>query len=292
MNRESVNNIIKEYLPEEIGLQETIFSAMNYSMLAGGKRIRPILMYESYRLFGGNEKIIEPFMVAIEMIHTYSLVHDDLPEMDNDMFRRNKPTTWYQYGHATGTLAGDALLNYAFEIMLKSYDLSEHKHRVIEAMKVMATKAGVYGMIGGQVVDVINSGKSIDMATINFIYNLKTCALLEASMMVGAILAGANDTEVKNIEAIAYKVGLAFQIQDDILDIIGDEEVIGKPVASDEKNDKTTYVSLVGMDSAKEKVEQLSNLAISELQDLAKDKMPDAYNTLKKLIEDLINRDK
>ncbi len=292
MNKNSAEQIIKKYLPGENGQQQIVLEAMNYSMLAGGKRIRPIIMYETYKLFGGDDKIIEPFMAAMEMIHTYSLVHDDLPEMDNDTMRRGNETTWYKYGHAIGTLTGDALLNYAFETMLKAFDMTDNHRRVIAAMKIMAGKAGVFGMIGGQTVDVANDGKPIDMTTINFIYNLKTCALLEASMMVGAILAGANETQVKNAEAIAYKVGLAFQIQDDILDIIGDAKVIGKPVLSDEKNNKTTYVSLVGIDSAKNKVAELSNLAIAELEDLAKDNNKVAFDNLKSIFESLINRDK
>ena len=238
--RKLVENILKEYMPEANGMQKTVIDAMNYSVFAGGKRIRPILMYETYKMFGGKSKVIEPFMAAIEMIHSYSLVHDDLPAMDNDEYRRGRKTTHIVYGEAMGILAGDGLLNYAFETAFKAFDIEPGNVNIPKALGVLAKKAGIYGMIGGQTVDVELTGKKIDKAQIDFIFDLKTCAMIESSMMIGSILAGATTNEQKTIESSAKAVGMAFQIRDDVLDVIGDEKEIGKPVLSDEKNDKTT----------------------------------------------------
>ena len=250
---DEIEQIIKRYLPEEEGWQKTIMEAMNYSILAGGKRLRPMLMSETYRLFGGKSKVIEPFMAAMEMIHTYSLVHDDLPAMDNDEYRRGKKTTHAVYGEAMGILAGDALLNYAFETASKAFDMEPDNRNIGKAMQILATKAGIYGMVGGQVVDV-ESEKSDDCSItrekLDFIYRLKTGALIESSMMIGAILAGASSDEVSRVEQIAAKLGLAFQIQDDVLDVTSTLEVLGKPVGSDEKNNKATYVTFEGLDKA------------------------------------------
>ena len=217
-------------------------SAMEYTMQAGGKRIRPMLMKETYKMFGGNSKVVEPFMAAIEMIHTYSLIHDDLPALDNDDYRRGKKTAHIVFGEAMAVLAGDALLNYAFEVATKAFDYVDHLEDVARAMKILAKKPGIFGMIGGQVVDVELEGKPLTMEQIEFIHRKKTAALIEASMMIGATLAGAGEGEVQMMKRIGRKIGLAFQIQDDILDVIGDEENLGKPVGSDEKNQKTTYV--------------------------------------------------
>ena len=231
-----IEEIIKKYLPKEEGYQKTIFSAMNYSILAGGKRLRPMLMKETYELFGGKSKIIEPFMAAIEMIHTYSLVHDDLPAMDNDEYRRGKKTTPAVYGEAMGILAGDALLNYAFETATLAFDMEPQNARIGRALRILATKAGVFGMVGGQTVDV-ESEDTQDMTKekLDFIYRLKTSALIEASMLIGAVLAGATKQEQDTIEQAAAEIGLAFQIQDDILDVTSTLEVLGKPIGSDEK---------------------------------------------------------
>ena len=264
---EEIDAILKRHLPEEKGYQRTIFEAMNYSVLAGGKRLRPMLMWESYKLFGGTGKVIEPFMVAMEMIQTYSLVHDDLPALDNDEYRRGKKSTHAEFGEAMGILAGDALLNYAFEKAGEAFDI-EVSASVARALRVLAHKAGVYGMIGGQVVDVESEGKSISEDTLNFIHRKKCGALIEASMMVGAILAGATDAEVEAMEKIGGDVGLAFQIQDDILDVTSTDKELGKPVGSDDKNNKSTYVGFVGLDAARQEVERLSNRAIGELQAL------------------------
>ena len=211
-----IEEILKKYLPEETGFQKTVLEAMNYSVTAGGKRLRPMLMQETYRMFGGSGQVIEPFMAAIEMIHTYSLVHDDLPAMDNDEYRRGRKTTHAVYGEALGILAGDALLNYAFETAAGALS-QELNERTARAIQVLAEKAGIYGMIGGQVVDVESEGQAVSKEKLDFIYRLKTSALIESSMMIGALLAGASKEEVDKIRRTAQDVGLAFQIQDDIL---------------------------------------------------------------------------
>ena len=262
--------------------------AMEYSLMAGGKRLRPMPMKETYRLFGGGEVLIEPFMAAIEMIHTYSLVHDDLPAMDNDDYRRGRKTTHVVYGEDMGILAGDALLNYAFETAGKAFDMApDEALRIGRALQILAGKAGIYGMIGGQVVDVKSTGSAVSGEVLDFIYKLKTGALIESSMMIGAVLAGADEAQVKTVEEIAGMVGLAFQIQDDILDVTSTAEVLGKPIHSDEKNEKTTYVTWKGLDEAKALVEQISMEAVQKLKSLDP---PDLY--LAELLESLIHRDK
>ena len=287
---EHINNVLEKFLPAEEGQQRIIFEAMNFSVRAGGKRLRPILMEETYHMFGGSSAVIEPFMAAIEMIHTYSLVHDDLPAMDNDEYRRGKKTTHAVYGEAMGILAGDALLNLAYETAAKAFDMEVADARVARAITVLAKKAGVYGMVGGQVVDV-ESEKSDDCPItrekLDFIYRLKTGALIESSMMIGAILAGASSDEVSRVEQIAAKLGLAFQIQDDVLDVTSTLEVLGKPVGSDEKNNKATYVTFEGLDKAVSDVERISKEAEEQLDDLGYD---DAF--LKELFEYLIHREK
>lgn len=265
------DRMIYRVLPAEKGYQKTVFQAMNYSVLAGGKRIRPILMLETYKLFGGSNKAIESFVAAIELIHTYSLVHDDLPAMDDDELRRGKLTTHAKFGEAMGVLAGDGLLNYAFEIALDTLDETKgaDNRAVIRSLKVLAKKAGIYGMIGGQVVDVeAEKQYGISKNRLDFIYELKTGALIEAAMMIGAILGGATDEEVEQIEEVAKKIGLAFQIQDDVLDVIGETETIGKSVGSDEKNQKATYVVFEGLEKAKQGVADLTDDAIAILQEL------------------------
>ena len=262
-----VNDVLNRLLPSVEGKQKTVLEAMRYSVTIGGKRLRPILILELYRCFAGKEKEqrIEPFLAAIEMLHTYSLVHDDLPDMDNDMYRRGQLTTHAKYGSAMAILAGDALLNYSFETIGSAFDFSaseEWNQRVAKAMQVFAKKAGIYGMIGGQVVDVEKTGTPLTEEEILFIYELKTCALLESSMVIGAILGGATKEQLNDVERIASCVGMAFQIQDDILDLIGEEEKLGKPIHSDEKNQKTTYVTLYGLEHAKQKVKELSEEAV------------------------------
>ena len=284
---EEVEQVIQSFLPEEVGYQKTVLEAMNYSVLAGGKRLRPMLMEETYKLFGGSGKIVEPFMAAMEMIHTYSLVHDDLPAMDNDDYRRGMLTTHKKYGHAMGILAGDALLNFAFETAADAvYDATD-VNKAARALKVLGKKAGAYGMIGGQVVDVNLSGSKVTKEELDFIYENKTSALIEAAFVIGAILSGADDKQIEQVEKAAFNIGMAFQIQDDILDVIGDAEIIGKPVLSDEKNEKTTYVTLYGVEGAKTYVKNYTDEAINILVNVGKENV-----FLKDLIISLINREK
>lgn len=266
---EQIDEILAAWLPKAEGEQRTVIEAMNYSFLAGGKRLRPMLMQETYRLFGGRSRVIEPFMAAIEMIHTYSLVHDDLPAMDNDEYRRGKKTTHVVYGEAMAILAGDGLLTYAFETAANAFDIEPQNTAIGRSLKVLARKAGIYGMVGGQTVDVESEGsKDMTKERLDFIYRLKTSALIEASMLIGAILAGATKSEQKIVEEVAGKVGLAFQIQDDILDVTSTMEVLGKPIGSDEKNQKMTYVAYEGLEKAKEEVAALSGQAIAQINSL------------------------
>jgi geranylgeranyl diphosphate synthase type II len=259
---------IRGFMPAEPGLQQTVLDAMDYSVFAGGKRLRPILMEASYAMFGGTDEAeIAPFMAAIEMIHTYSLVHDDLPAMDNDEYRRGKKTTHAVYGEAMAILTGDALLNYAYETVAGALVAHPGELKYARAFAVLANKAGVYGMVGGQVVDVESEKKkqAIDPAKLDFIYRLKTSALLEASLMIGAILAGAPEADVRRMEEAGTKLGLAFQIQDDILDVTSTQEVLGKPIGSDEQNDKATYVAFEGIDASREEVKRLTGEAVAIL---------------------------
>ena len=284
---DEIEEMFRSFLPAEEGFARTMAQAMNYSMLAGGKRLRPMLIQETYRLFGGTKKVAEPFMAGMEMIHTHSLIHDDLPALDNDDYRRGRLTTHKVYGEAMGVLSGVALLNYAYETMLQAFSLTEDQDRVICALKVMAEKTGIYGMLGGQSVDVENDGKPLEKEMLDYIYRNKTSALIEASMMTGAILAGADEQQVAVVEDAAGNIGLAFQIQDDILDVTSTDEELGKPVHSDEKNNKVTYVTLFGIKEASRQVELLPEKAIKLLKSLNKNN-----EFLYLLIEKLINRRK
>lgn len=284
---QAIEEVLKKYLPEETGYQKIVLEAMNYSVNAGGKRLRPMLMQETFRMFGGEGEVVEPFMAAMEMIHTSSLIHDDLPAMDGDEYRRGRLTTWKAYGEDMAILAGDGLMIFAFETAVKAAAMTPYPDRVVRAIQILANKTGIYGMIGGQTVDVELTDKPIPEGHLDFIYRLKTGALLEASMMIGAVLAGASEDEIKKVERIAGLVGFAFQIQDDILDVTSTMEVLGKPILSDEKNNKTTYVTLVGLDQAREDVREMSHQAISELRGLS---CTNEY--LDQLIEMLITREK
>lgn len=260
---------MKEYMPEESGYQKTVFEAVNYSLLAGGKRLRPMFLYEAYQMFGGrDEKAVRPFMMALEMIHTYSLVHDDLPAMDNDEYRRGKLTTHKKFGEAMGILSGDALLNGAFETAFLAFDSETEAAQIGRALKILGHKAGMYGMVGGQVVDVEKDGCFMDEDMLYFVHKNKTSALIEAALMTGAVLAGADEKQAAVMEQCGTDIGLAFQIQDDILDVIGDQEKLGKPVHSDEKNEKTTAVSVYGIDVCRQKVKDYTDRGIEALEAL------------------------
>lgn len=294
-----IENIIEKYMPKEYSLQKTIVEAMNYTMSAGGKRIRPMLMKECFDLFGGESSLVEPFMAAMEMIHTYSLIHDDLPALDNDDYRRGRKTAHIVYGEDMAILAGDALLNFAFETACKAFDMiSEHddsvegmqqelkNRRAVErAMKVLAAKPGICGMIGGQVVDVELTGSKLDEQQLTYIYENKTGALIEASMLIGAILAHADACGIEKICKVAYNIGMAFQIQDDILDETATFEELGKALHSDEKNGKVTYVTIHGIEKSKCEVERLSKEAITILESIEGDS-----DYLRSLVEYLIDR--
>lgn len=290
---EKIEEIIKGYLPKQEGYQKLIMEAMEYSLLAGGKRLRPMLMQETYRLFAGEDEVKESealhaFMAAQEMIHTYSLVHDDLPAMDNDDYRRGRKTTHVVYGEDMAILAGDALLNFAFETAASAFLKSpEESERIAKAIQILSRKAGIYGMIGGQVIDVKETGHAVEKGVLDTIYELKTSALIESSMMIGAVLGGACEEELLQVEQIAKNVGIAFQIQDDILDVTSTKEVLGKPIHSDEKNEKTTYVTLFGVERASEIVEEKSREAISKLNSL-----PGENTYLEQLLIQLIHREK
>ena len=284
---EKIENIIRHYLPKEEGFAKTLASAMNYSMLAGGKRLRPMMMREVYQMFGGEEKVIEPFMAAMEMIHTHSLIHDDLPALDNDEYRRGRETTWKVYGEDMGVISGAALLNYAYEVAFSGFDLTRPQYRVILALQVLGAKTGIYGMLGGQSVDVENDGQPLELPVLDYIYKNKTSALIEASMMIGAILAGAGNDRIRQVEKAAGYVGLAFQIEDDILDVTSTQEELGKPIHSDEKNHKTTYVTLEGVKKAQQEVEQLSKEAVAIF-----DGLEEKNEFLRTLIWELVNRKK
>lgn len=280
-----VKGVIAGCLPQEEGFQRTLLEAVNYSMLVGGKKLRPLLMQQTYVMFGGNRPVIRPFLAAIEMIHTHSLIHDDLPAMDNDEYRRGKKTTHVVYGEAMAILAGDALLNLAYETAAKAFDLEPGNPAVGRAFQILAAKTGLDGMIGGQSVDVECEGRTLNAEQLGFIYRLKTGALIEASMMIGAVLAGASQEEVETVSQIAANVGMAFQIQDDILDVIGDADELGKATKSDEKNHKTTYVAVMGLEQAQRDVEQYSNEAVRLL-----DSLPYENEFLRELILHLIHR--
>lgn len=285
-----VESVLASYLPNKEGYQKTILEAMEYALMAGGKRLRPLIMSEVYAMYGGTDKdIVEPFMAALEMIHTYSLVHDDLPAMDNDDYRRGRKTTHVVYGEAMGILTGDALLNYAYEVASSALDNNDNLINSARALKVLASKAGVYGMVGGQVVDVEMNGEIPDMNMLDFIYRCKTGALLEASFMIGGILGGASDEDINKLESIARYIGIAFQIQDDILDVTSTTEILGKPVGSDAKNDKSTYVAFAGLDKAGKAVREYTDKAVNLLEEL--DTKAD-NSFLRDLLFGLVTRDR
>lgn len=285
--------VIKAFLPAEEGWAKTVAEAMNYSVSAGGKRLRSVLMAETYRLFGGTGSVIEPFMAAIEMIHTYSLVHDDLPAMDNDEYRRGRQTTWVVYGDAMAILAGDGLLNYAFETALKSFEMPDSDKdmkKIAKALSILARKAGIHGMIGGQTADIEaeSIGEQVTQEQLLFIHEHKTAALIQAAMMAGAVLAGAGDAQVSLVEKAAYGIGIAFQIQDDILDVTSSLETLGKPVGSDARNQKTTYVTLKGIAEASQEQKELSDHAIGLLKSLENEGFQNEFLT--ELVRSLITR--
>ncbi|HBH1340917.1 polyprenyl synthetase family protein [Clostridioides difficile] len=281
-----VEKVLKEYMPKEEGYQKTVIEAMNYSLSAGGKRLRPILTLEACKIVGGNEDEAIPFAIAIEMIHTYSLIHDDLPALDNDDLRRGRPTNHKVYGEAMGILAGDALLNYAFEVMLAGSINKENPEKYLKAINEIAKGAGIYGMIGGQVVDVESENKQIEKEKLDYIHMNKTAAMMVGCMRAGATIGGANSEQMEEITKYAKNIGLSFQIVDDILDIVGDEAKLGKKVGSDLENHKSTYPSLLGLDKSKEIAHNLIDEAKKSIE-----KLSDDVDFLKGLAEYIIDRE-
>lgn len=283
--------VLRKYLPEAEGFSGKVTEAMNYSVTAGGKRLRPVLLEESFFLFGGEGKTAEPFMAALEMIHNYSLVHDDLPAMDNDEYRRGRKTTWKVYGDGMAVLAGDGLLNLAYETVASAFTQAEDPkamERAAAALKVLSRKAGIGGMIGGQSADLESESKEVvTEEELLFIHANKTAALIQAAMMIGAILAGAGGEAVDAMERAGALIGIAFQIQDDILDVISSQEVLGKPVGSDERNHKLTYVSFHGLEASQKEVKRMSAEAILILQSFER-----RNEFLEEIVSSLITREK
>lgn len=278
-----IENKLNELLSESGERYSSAVNAMRYSLLSGGKRIRPILLLEFYSLFGGRAEGALNFAAAIEMIHTYSLIHDDLPCMDNDDMRRGRPSCHKAFGYDTALLAGDALLTHAFFAAANAADIPPE--RVSRAISVLAQKAGIYGMVGGQVMDLDFEKNGANGEELTAMYIKKTSCLLEAAAMCGAVLAGADEETVKKAEEYAENLGLAFQITDDILDCTADEKTLGKPIGSDKKNGKTTFVSLLGLDGAKQKAALLTKKAEDILNGFSGD-----TSYLNELTEYLLNR--
>ena len=284
--------ILEEYLPGEEGFQKTVLQAMNYSVRAGGKRLRPILLLETNAMLGGEARLAEPFAAALELIHTYSLVHDDLPAMDNDSYRRGRETTWKVYGEAMGILAGDGLLNYAFEVTQAAFDRcmeAEELRRCVRALGILAKNAGWQGMLGGQGVDVEAEKleRALTEEEILFVHAHKTSALICSALCIGGALAGASEEVLGRLDRIGRNVGLAFQIRDDMLDVIGDTQELGKQVGSDAANHKQTYVTLHGLEASGREVERLSREATELLASL-----PGSHDFIEALILSLIDRRK
>ena len=304
----AIEPILRRYLPAETGYQSKVAEAMNYSIQAGGKRLRPLLMAESAALFADTsvidaeqdasareafvDRALPLFMAALEMIHNYSLVHDDLPAMDNDEYRRGRKTTHVVYGEGMAVLAGDGLLNYALETAVRACEEAETKeelYKAAAAMKILSGKAGINGMIGGQCADLEAEklGDDVTEEMLLYIHEHKTAALIQAAMTIGAVLAGAAQAEIAVLERCAYNIGVAFQIQDDILDVTSSLEVLGKQVGSDEKNHKLTYVAMHGLEESKRQVAKLSEEAVEMLANFPKRNI-----FLEKLAKQLVYREK
>ena len=289
---QQTEEVIRRFLPTEEGYARTVMEAMNYSVLAGGKRLRPLFLKETASMYGARQELAEPFMAALEMIHTYSLVHDDLPAMDNDEFRRGRKTTWAVYGDGMAVIAGDGLLNYAYETALTAYDAAtteSEKDRVFEALRILAGNAGIYGMVGGQCADIMTDREqeSLTPDLLHYIHKKKTACMIESGFQIGAVLAGAPKEDVAALGSIAEDIGLAFQIQDDILDVTGDQKELGKSIGKDALEGKATYFSMNGLEAAAGKVKELTEHAL-----LAMDGLSQENDFLKTLVEHLMTRRK
>ena len=287
-----VEGVIRKYLPAETGYAADVIKAMNYSVEAGGKRLRPLFIKETAAMYGARLELVEPFMAALEMIHTYSLVHDDLPAMDNDEYRRGRKTTWAVYGEDMAVIAGDGLLNYAFETALRAYDAAvneNEKDRVYAALHILAKNAGIYGMVGGQCADIVTdqNSESLTPELLQYIHEKKTACLIESGFQIGAVLAGAPREDIKALGEIASDIGRAFQIQDDILDVTGSQEELGKSIGKDAAEGKATYVSMHGLEASREMVRTLTEHAVK-----AMDSLSEENEFLKELVLQLMTRTK
>lgn len=289
MSVKDIKELIDEYLDNYFiardGENKLIYDAMAYSLNIGGKRIRPIIMMLTYNLYKEDFKHILPMAAAIEMIHTYSLIHDDLPCMDNDDLRRGKPTSHKVFGEAMAVLAGDGLLNEAFSIMI-DYSLSDKRLEALKATKVITDAAGGNGMIGGQVVDIINEGKSISESTLKYMHEKKTGELIKAAIVAGAILGDATEDDIDTLRDYGYKLGLAFQIKDDLLDVLGSTEKLGKKVKSDENNNKTNFITVYGIEKSEELCKEITAECLALLEKLNRD-----TSKLKELTLELLHRE-
>ena len=262
-----IDENLSAIINEEENPQKIIYQAMNYSLMSGGKRLRPVLLLGTYEIFQKNIVAVIPFACAMEMIHTYSLIHDDLPAMDNDDYRRGRLSNHKKFGEATGILAGDGLLNRAFETGLEAAIKSKLDiNKSVKALYEIAKSSGADGMIGGQIVDIYGHEKVSSIEDLKYMYSLKTGAIIKSSVVAGAILGGANDEEIKALEKYSEKLGIAFQIEDDILDVTSTQEVLGKAIGSDIANDKITYLSFVSIEEAKNHVAKFTQEAIDSLK--------------------------
>ena len=290
------DSILERYLPKPEQLSATdrhaaqVIEAMRYSVMAGGKRLRPMFLMETCDMYGGRIELAAPFMAALEMIHTYSLVHDDLPAMDNDEYRRGRETTWRVYGEGMAVLTGDALLNFAYETAIKAFDAVTNRKEsgnVIEALGLLMRNAGIYGMVGGQCADLEaeKDPASADADDLMYIHKHKTACMIESGVQIGAMIAGAPGEDVESLGKIAENIGIAFQIQDDILDVTGSSEELGKMTGSDEKDNKLTYVTMHGLEQSRKDVRALSEQALAQF-----DALSARNDFLRRLIEKLITR--
>ena len=291
-----IEEVLVKHMPQDAGPANPVRDAMEYALMAGGKRIRPRLMLLCYEAFQKEDpekavprEVLECYMAALEMIHTFSLIHDDLPAMDDDSLRRGRPTVHVAFGEDIAILAGDGLENQAFEVAAKSFTMLPGDIRTEKALQILAGKPGLFGMLGGQTADVTLSGKPLTDEQLEYIYANKTAALLECAMMIGAVLGGADAEQTDMIRRSAYNAGIAFQVQDDILDATGDAETLGKEVGQDARNEKTTYVSLHGLDAAAAYVQQKTDEAETLLQELFSDENEPAAE-LRALLQGLVNR--
>ncbi|MDO5132313.1 MAG: polyprenyl synthetase family protein [Eubacteriales bacterium] len=289
---------LDKYLPDPDSMPAgeapaaTAARAMRYSVMAGGKRLRPLLIARISDLYGGRRALAEPFMAALEMIHSYSLVHDDLPAMDDDEYRRGRKTTHIVFGEGMAVLAGDGLLNFAYETALTAFDAARtpaETAAVVRALRILSGNAGIYGMVGGQCADLEaeNRGQEITGETLEYIHSHKTACMIRSAFQIGAVLAGAPESDIERLGNIAVRIGIAFQIQDDVLDVTGDSEELGKPTGSDEQEGKSTYVSLYGIEKAVEKVRLLTDEALADYESLT---VRDDF--LRALLEQLVSRRK